>query len=99
MSVISYLVRRPRVLGFTNMKYREFGCSRRLVECHSDSGTETFRRPSHSRSALLTIILSLSVLSAASIAIAQTLPRDVNELGTAPLPTEYSNGWWSPERA
>jgi hypothetical protein len=99
MSVISYLVRRPRVLGFTNMTYREFGCSRRFVECHSDSGTETFRRPSHSRSALLTIILSLSVLSAASIAIAQTLPRDVNELGTAPLPTEYSNGWWSPERA
>jgi len=36
--------------------------------------------------------------SAAPIAIAQTLPRNLNELGTAPLPTEYSNVWWSPER-
>ena len=99
MSAISYLLCKPYVLGFTNTKLNELGRSRRFVECHCDPCTETFRRPSHSRSALLTIILSLSVLSAASIAIAQTFTRDVNELGTAPLPTEYSNGWWSPERA
>jgi hypothetical protein len=98
MSAISFLLRKPYVLGFTNTKHNALRGIRRFVGCHSDPYTETFHRPSYSRSALLTIILSLSILSASPIAIAQTLPRDANELATASLPTEYSNGWWSPER-
>jgi hypothetical protein len=99
MSAISYLLCKPRVLGFTNTKHNELGRSRRFVECHSDPCSETFRTPLHSRSALLTIILSLSVLSAASIAIAQPLLRDFNELEPALIPTENYSGWWSPELA
>jgi hypothetical protein len=99
MSAISYLLCKVRVLGFTDTKHNEIGRSRRFVECHSDPCPETLRRPWHSRGALLTIILSLSVLSAASIAIAQPLLRDFNEPDLAPIPTKNYSGWWSPELA
>jgi hypothetical protein len=99
MSAISYLLCKLRVLGFTNTQHNELGRSRRFVESRSDPCTKTFPRPPHSRSALLTIILSLSVLSAASIAIAQPLPRVFHELKSALIPTENYSGWWSPELA
>jgi len=99
MRIITGFFYKHRIDGFNNTQCGEFGLSQRFGVHHDNFGSESVGPTAPRRSAILSIILSLSVWSAASLAFAQPPSVDLSAPGRARIPSGDSSGWWSPARA